>query len=160
MFFTLSSIAFVLLRLIRFSLLIGLGYYYRKNSLKRKRQLPREHSPEDREALLNQPQIYVGSFVEYWVKHKYQWPKELSKTNPMESLFARQKALHRTKSSASLNTPSESNSRGAKSSPYDDKNCEILLEAKGSFMGRHESGISSPTRALDRSRRSANNITA
>jgi hypothetical protein len=146
MFFTLSSIAFVLLRLIRFSLLIGLGYYYRKNSLKRKRQLPREHSPEDREALLNQPQIYVGSFVEYWVKHKY--------------LFARQKALHRTKSSASLNTPSESNSRGAKSSPYDDKNCEILLEAKGSFMGRHESGISSPSRALDRSRRSANNITA
>ncbi|OJD14000.1 hypothetical protein AJ78_05613 [Emergomyces pasteurianus Ep9510] len=88
--------------------------------------------------------LQTDSSVKYWILHNYQWPKPSLECNSMESFLSRPKILPlgRTKSSASLSVASESSSRVAKSSPYSDKNCELFLEIKRSFLCEHENGIS------------------
>ncbi|KAL1957320.1 hypothetical protein VTO42DRAFT_6109 [Malbranchea cinnamomea] len=103
---------------------------------------------KDQAVILKRPRTEKDLFIEHWVKHDHQWPKGFPETDPMAYLFARSKSLRRTKSNTSLNTLSESNLRGAKSSPYSNKKCEVLLEASGGFMKRHENGVSSSNRTL------------
>lgn len=66
----------------------------------------------------------------------------------MEDFLARPKtpSLRRTKSNASLNGPSETSSREAKSRPYTDKNYEVFLESKGIFLDDHKDGITSDSK--------------
>ncbi|EQL28425.1 hypothetical protein, variant 1 [Blastomyces dermatitidis ATCC 26199] len=101
---------------------------------------------------LSNKRLRTDSCVKYWLLHNYRWPKQSLECDSMESFLARPKtlSLRRTKSSASLSVASESSSRGAKSSPYCDKNCELFLETKRSFLYEHEDGISYESRTLCR----------
>lgn len=66
----------------------------------------------------------------------------------MENWHARPKApsSRRTKSSTSLNEQSETSSQKGRNK-YNDKNCQLYLQTKGSFLYGHETGISSASRA-------------
>lgn len=68
----------------------------------------------------------------------------------MEYWFApRASTLRRTKSSTSLNASSDTSSQKNRNK-YNDKNCEIFLRTKGTFLNNHKDGISSNGRVLCR----------
>ncbi|KAM5451727.1 hypothetical protein MaudCBS49596_003554 [Microsporum audouinii] len=116
----------------------------RDSSTTSKKSLQHERVSED-PAPLKHYRTEKDPYVEYWVAHKYQISKEPIATNPMEYWFARPKALRQTKSSTSLYTQSES---GSNKNRYDDKNFEIFLQSKGSFMEDDEDGISGDSKEL------------
>ncbi|KGQ00663.1 hypothetical protein PAAG_12673 [Paracoccidioides lutzii Pb01] len=93
------------------------------------------------------PRVEKDKLIEHWVSN-YEWPKSPLEVDNMEAFFERQKtpSLRRTKSDASLNGPSETSSREAKSRPYTDKNYEVFLESKGIFLDDHKDGITSDSK--------------
>ncbi|EFW13450.1 hypothetical protein D8B26_001435 [Coccidioides posadasii str. Silveira] len=93
------------------------------------------------------PRVEEDKLIEHWVSN-YEWPKSPLEVDTMETFFVRQKtpSLRRTKSNASLNGPSETSSREAKSRPYTDKNYEVFLESKGIFLDDHKDGITSDSK--------------
>ncbi|QSS51996.1 hypothetical protein I7I53_07483 [Histoplasma capsulatum var. duboisii H88] len=90
------------------------------------------------------PRTNRDRLIEHWTLNEYRWPENPLERDTMEHFLARPKSpsLRRTKSNGSLNAPSETSSREAKSRPYTDKNYEVYLEIKGSFMERHKNGVS------------------
>lgn len=94
----------------------------RDKSTTSKKSLQHERVSEDPVPPLKHHRTDKDPYVEYWVAHKYQLPKEPIATNPVECWFARPKALRRAESSTSLYTQSES---GSSKNRYNDKNFEI-----------------------------------
>ncbi|EDN09620.1 conserved hypothetical protein [Histoplasma mississippiense (nom. inval.)] len=92
----------------------------------------------------------------HWWTQKGIWPKEyFEEGSNMYHLLARKKStssLRRKQSEsssvASSTTPSDQKPREEKSAPYRNPRYEIILETKGSFMGKSELGIIDESRDL------------
>ncbi|KAK6428670.1 hypothetical protein LTR95_015186 [Oleoguttula sp. CCFEE 5521] len=100
-----------------------------------------------------------GNPIDYWRKEG-RWPKEyFDGQSSMSHLLAPEKSsssLRRKQSEAgsvasSGTTPSDQQPRGVKSAAYKDQRYETLLETKGSFMGKHETGIGDVSKSIHRS---------
>ncbi|KAF2241425.1 hypothetical protein BU26DRAFT_469083 [Trematosphaeria pertusa] len=100
--------------------------------------------------------------VDHW-RREQTWPREyFEPDDTMSHLLARRKStpsLRRKRSepgslTASSNTPSDQKPREEKSAPYQDARYEILLETKGSYMGRYvgekEEGVTRESKDLCR----------
>ncbi|KXL42193.1 MAG: hypothetical protein FE78DRAFT_154934, partial [Acidomyces sp. 'richmondensis'] len=100
--------------------------------------------------------------IDYW-RRQQTWPKKyFEPDNKMSHLLARRKStpsLRRKRSepgslTASSTTPSDQKPREEKSAPYQDARYEILLETKGSYMGRYvgekEDGVTKESKDLCR----------
>ncbi|ATZ47770.1 hypothetical protein BCIN_03g00740 [Botrytis cinerea B05.10] len=88
--------------------------------------------------------------LEYWAK-EFRWPKEYfePETN-INNLLVKKKSsyLHEENSEASTATPSDQKPREVRSTPYMHPGYEIVLLAKGSFMGPFELGITDESEGL------------
>jgi hypothetical protein len=97
--------------------------------------------PADREAQ-SESSVTPSDPIEYW-RRKQTWPKEYFEPDTMSHLLARRKSALRRKRSesgslaASSTTPSDQKPREEKSAPYQDVHYGLLLETKGSYMGRY-----------------------
>ncbi|KMU73828.1 hypothetical protein CISG_10215 [Coccidioides immitis RMSCC 3703] len=91
------------------------------------------------------PHTDTEKLTECWILNDYKWPKQHLEFDPMEGFLAQPKtpSLQHAKSNASLNMPSETSLREAKSRPYIDKNYEVFLESKGIFLDDHKHSIAS-----------------
>ncbi|EQL33493.1 hypothetical protein BDBG_01427 [Blastomyces gilchristii SLH14081] len=75
--------------------------------------------------------------IEHWTLNEYKWPQNPSKPDIIEHCLARPK----TPSLRRMKPNSGETISQVKSRPYTDKNYEVYLETKGSFMGRHKDDI-------------------
>ncbi|OJD20595.1 hypothetical protein ACJ73_08072 [Blastomyces percursus] len=114
-----------------------------QRSPKHKRLHPEPERPSDtRDPPSKRPRTDKDRLTEHWVLNEHDWPQMPLELNVMACL-ARSKTstLRRMKSNSSLTAPSDTSSREAKSKPFTDKNYEVYMETKGSFMGRHKDDI-------------------
>lgn len=128
-------------------------------SRKRRRTSNTPPVPEDR----SRENIDIDP-IDHWRRSGYHWPrgdwlKKSMGSNPaMSHLLARKKStgsLRRKRSDSELteqssNTPSDQQSREAKSAPYRDARYETLIATKGSFMGKNPFGISDASKCTCR----------
>ncbi|KAK2745567.1 hypothetical protein FQN57_003692 [Myotisia sp. PD_48] len=92
-------------------------------------------------------------YVEYWCNNKYRVSIQPLTLDQMEHWHARTKppSLWQTKSSSSLSAQSEAVSqltRSQKAKRYENKNFEVYLQTKGSFMKNRAVGINNKSRTL------------
>ncbi|KKZ61383.1 hypothetical protein EMCG_03989 [[Emmonsia] crescens] len=107
-----------------------------------------ERVPQDSPRSTKRQRHIEDSYVEYWLSHRYQVSTAPLIQDPVEYWHARPKtsSLHQTKPNTSLNEPSEISS--STRNKYCDKNFEIFLQTKGSFMDDYSDGVKNESRLL------------